>query len=229
MSIKKYTYILAAFMAAINLIGCASVRPRIEKPSSLCHKGMYYEIKRGDTLWKISKLYDVGVNDIVKANKLPDATRISTGQKLFIPQQSGSEDLKYTRISPCINGEAKFIWPVQGKVTSYFGDKKGLITNKGIDIEASEGTNVIAADDGLVSFVDENMKGLGKTLIVDHGNGFSTVYARNSEILVKVGDEVKKSAVIAKVGRTGRASEPYLHFQVRKGHEPQNPFNYLPH
>jgi len=50
----------------------------------------------------------------------------------------------------------------------------------------------------------------------------------NFEILIKPGEEVKKNQVIAKVGKTGRASEPYLHFQVRKGHEPQDPFNYLP-
>ncbi|MFH0839448.1 MAG: LysM peptidoglycan-binding domain-containing M23 family metallopeptidase [Candidatus Omnitrophota bacterium] len=229
MSIKRYTYILVLFAIALTLIGCASVRPRLERPSARYPKGVYYEVKRGDTLWKISKLYDVSVNDIVRANRLPDATKISSGQKLFIPRSGGdSEELKYTRTSPGVWGETKFAWPVSGKVISCFGAKKGLITNKGIDIKASEGTGVIAADDGLVSFVDENMKGLGKTVIIDHGNGFSTVYAHNSEILVKAGDEVKKSTVIAKVGKTGRASEPYLHFQIRKGHEPQNPFNYLP-
>ena len=228
MNIKRYTYILAAFAVTLALIGCASVRPRLERPSSRYPQGSYYEVKRGDTLWKISKLYDVNVNDIVRANRLPDATRISAGQRLFIPRQADGEELRYTRIYPGIKGEIRFIWPVSGKVISYFGTKKGLVANKGIDIEASEGTSVMAADDGLVSFVDENMKGLGKTVIIDHGNGFSTVYAHNSEILVKAGDEVKKSVVIAKVGKTGRASKPYLHFQVRKGHEPQNPFNYLP-
>lgn len=229
MNVKKCAVLLAAFMITLTLIGCASVRPRLERPSARYPQGVYYEVKKGDTLWRVSKLYDVSVNDIVRANRLPDATKISAGQKLFIPQRGAeNEEPKYTRTPPGARGEVRFIWPVSGSVISYFGAKKGLITNKGIDIEASEGTSVLAADDGLVSFVDENMKGLGKTVIIDHGNGFSTVYAHNSEILVKAGNEVKRNMVIARVGRTGRASEPYLHFQVRKGHEPQNPFDYLP-
>ena len=221
--------IFAALTLTLILIGCASVKPRLERPAGRYPRGEYYEVKRGDTLWKISKLYDVSVNDIVKANKLPNSTKIAAGQKLFIPRISKEGDEpQYTRGSAGAVGGARFIWPVSGKVISYFGTKKGLITNKGIDIEAIEGSNVVAADDGLVSFVDENMKGLGKTIIIDHGNGFSTVYAHNFEILIKPGEEVKKNQVIAKVGKTGRASEPYLHFQVRKGHEPQDPFNYLP-
>ncbi len=229
MTFEKYMRILAAVTLTLILIGCASVKPRLERPAARYPQGVYYEVKRGDTLWKISKLYDVNVSDIVRANRLPDSTKISAGQKLFIPRTSRKgEGPKYERAAAGAVAGVKFIWPVSGKVISYFGAKKGLITNKGIDIEANEGSNVVAADDGLVSFVDENMKGLGKTIIIDHGNGFSTVYAHNSEILIKPGEEVKKNQVIAKVGKTGRASEPYLHFQVRKGHEPQDPFNYLP-
>ncbi len=161
---------------------------------------------------------------------LPDATKIVAGQRLFIPTKDKGEcDKKsYVRVTAEVDSGTRFAWPVLGNVVSYFGTKKGLVTNKGIDIAAEEGSNVIAADDGLVSFAEENMKGLGKTVIIDHGNGFSTVYAHNSDILVKAGEEVNRNQVIAKVGKTGRASEPYLHFQVRKGHEPQNPFDYLP-
>ena len=226
---KKYAYFFIALALTIFLIGCASVRPRLEQPETRYPTGNYYEVKRGDTLWKISKLYDVSVSDIERANKLPNTARISVGQKLFIPtSKEARREENYVRTTPGVNSNAKFVWPVSGKVVSYFGTKKGLVTNKGIDIEAGEGSDVVAADDGLVSFVEENMKGLGKTVIIDHGNGFSTVYAHNSEIMVKAGDKVNRNQVIAKVGRTGRASEPYLHFQVRKGHEPQNPFNYLP-
>jgi murein DD-endopeptidase MepM/ murein hydrolase activator NlpD len=228
-SMKKYIYFFTSLMITIFLIGCASVKPRLERQETRYPAGKYHEVKNGDTLWKISKLYDVSVSDIVKANKLPNATKIIAGQKLFIPSLHEKVQYEnYVRVTPGFNSNAKFIWPVSGKVISYFGVKKGLVTNKGIDIEAEEGSGVMAADDGLVSFVEKNMKGLGETVIIDHGNGFSTVYAHNSEIMVKVGEEVKRSQVIAKVGKTGRASESYLHFQVRKGHEPQNPSNYLP-
>jgi murein DD-endopeptidase MepM/ murein hydrolase activator NlpD len=188
--------------------------------------GTYYEVKRGDTLWKISKLHDVEVRDIVKANRLPDVTKINVGQKLFIPSSGSSQDYSKALISKPSAGT--FSWPVAGRVISYFGSKKGLVNNKGIDIEAREGSKVVAADSGVVSFVEQNMKGLGKTIILDHENGFSTVYAHNSEILVKVGERVKRNQEISKVGKTGRATRPYLHFQIRKGHEPRNPFYYLP-
>jgi murein DD-endopeptidase MepM/ murein hydrolase activator NlpD len=64
-------------------------------------------------------------------------------------------------------------------------------------------------------------------LIIDHGDGFSSVYARNSEVFIKVGENIKKGTVIAKVGSAGRDKNEYLHFQIRKGHIPQNPNFYL--
>lgn len=226
---RKYIQFFTTFAMIVFLVGCASVRPRPERPETRFPAGTYYEVKRGDTLWRISKLYDADVNAVVRANRLPDATKIVAGQKLFIPESKrGGREENYIQPTPGFNSSAKLMWPVSGKVISYFGTKKGLVMNKGIDIEAEEGSDVVAADDGMVSFVEENMKGLGKTVIIDHGNGLSTVYAHNSEILVKAGDTAAKNQVIAKVGKTGRASGPYLHFQVRKGHEPQNPFNYLP-
>ena len=217
----------AAIISLVVLVyGCAARGPLLEGRKSRRTTGTYYEAQRGDTLWKISKLYDVEVKDIVKANRLPDATKINVGQKLFIP--SAGEKTDYSKVPTAKASSATFSWPVVGRVISYFGTKKGLVTNKGIDIEAREGSKVVAASSGVVNFVDENMKGLGKTIIIDHENGFSTVYAHNAEILVRVGQKIKRNQQIAKVGKTGRAAKPYLHFQVRKGHEPQNPFYYLP-
>lgn len=208
------------------LAGCASTGALVEIRESRLPAGTYYEVKGGDTLWKISKLYDVDVQELVKVNRLPDATKISVGQKLFIP--SVADEMDYSKIPDRGDSASTFSWPVRGRVVSYFGSKKGLVTNKGIDIEAKEGGDVVAADSGVVSFADENMKGLGKTIIIDHENGFSTVYAHNSEILVKIGQRVRRNQQIARVGKTGRVSQPYLHFQIRKGHKPQNPFYYLP-
>lgn len=209
---------------AIILAGCATA-PLMEIKESRPPAGLYYEVQRGDTLWKISKLYDIEVQDIVRANRLPDVTKISAGQKLFIPN---AQEESTPLIANVKNDSVSFSWPIVGKIISYFGSKKGLVTNKGIDIIAEEGSHVVSADNGVVSFVDENMKGLGKTIIIDHENGYSTVYAHNSEILVGVGEKVEQNQKIAKVGRTGRATESYLHFQIRKGYEPQNPMYYLP-
>ena len=97
-----------------------------------------------------------------------------------------------------------------------------------IDIQARDGMVVAASRSGRVIFSEEKVKGFGKTVIIDHGDGIQTVYSHNSEILVKIGEDVKQAQPIAKVGSTGRGNSPYLHFEIRKRHKPQNPFYYLP-
>jgi septal ring factor EnvC (AmiA/AmiB activator) len=119
-----------------------------------------------------------------------------------------------------------FAWPVKGNIITPFG-VNGSLRSKGIDIKAREGSYVRAAKSGRVVYCDPNLKGFGKTVILDHGGGVQTVYAYNSDILVKVGDDVTKGAVIARSGATGRAREPSLHFEVRRNGEPQNPAYYL--
>jgi len=223
---NRLIYAATAIGLAALASGCASTTPLISGKEAPEAKGAYYVVKRGDTLWKISKLHDVEVENIVRANRLADATKIDVGQRLYIPSAGKKQD--YSKTFEAKKYDYMFSWPVAGKVSSHFGSKKGLVKNKGIDIEAREGSDVVAANSGVVNFIDENMKGLGKTIIIDHENGFSTVYAHNSEILVTAGQKVKRNQIIAKVGKTGRAPKPYLHFQIRKGHKPQNPFYYLP-
>lgn len=120
-----------------------------------------------------------------------------------------------------------FTWPLKGTVVSFYGSKLDMTRNKGIDIRAEEGSSVRASRAGKVVFCDEWLKGFGKTVILDHGDSFQTIYAYNSLIMVNVGDVVEQNAVIAKVGRGGRAKEPSLHFEIRRDGEPQNPYYYL--
>jgi murein DD-endopeptidase MepM/ murein hydrolase activator NlpD len=120
-----------------------------------------------------------------------------------------------------------FSWPIKGYIVTPFGISGGS-RSKGIDIRSGEGASVRAAKSGRVVYCDPHLKGFGKTVIIDHGGGLQTVYAYNSEILVKVGDAVERGTVIAKAGSTGRAKEPSVHFEVRKNGEPQNPAYYLP-
>ena len=121
-----------------------------------------------------------------------------------------------------------FSWPVKGYIITTFGANGQSSRSKGIDIKTSEGAPIRAAKSGRVVYCDPHMKGLGNTVIIDHGSGLQTVYAYNSAILVNVGDAVERGSVIAKAGSTGRAKEPSLHFEVRKNGEPQNPAYYLP-
>ncbi|NLD38852.1 MAG: peptidoglycan DD-metalloendopeptidase family protein [Desulfatiglans sp.] len=112
------------------------------------------------------------------------------------------------------------VWPLDGKISSSFGFRKDPFTGKrkfhaGMDLAAKEGSDIKAVMSGRVQMVDEQ-KGYGKVLVLDHGEGYATLYAHNSDITVKSGDWVQKGAIIAKVGSTGRSTGPHLHFEVRK-------------
>lgn len=184
--------------------------------------GLYHKVRRGETLWRISKTYGVDLQSVARANRLPDKQKIYTDQLLFIPQEEKVVDYAES------TKESSFIWPVKGKVLSFYGSHKDGVKNKGIDIKARHGEAVIASRSGKVSFSDENMKGFGKTIIIDHADAYSTVYAYNSQILVKVGQYVRQGTVIAKAGQSGRAPSARLHFEIRKQHKSQNPFYFLP-
>jgi septal ring factor EnvC (AmiA/AmiB activator) len=124
----------------------------------------------------------------------------------------------------------KISWPLRGKIIRSFGQETRSygtsVVSNGIDIAAKEGTNVVAADDGDVIFSDR-YGGQGKLIIIDHKNGFFTLYAYNSELLVSKGAKVKRGQSIAKSGLTGSASEASLHFELRKDGKAINPMPYL--
>jgi len=176
-------------------------------------------------LWGIARLHNVSLEEIVKINRLPDASKIEVGQLIFIPESRAKAPKAPAARSAKSEG---FLWPVSGRVVSYFGSMKNYAKNKGIDIEVSAGANVTAARSGTVTFASDHLKGYGKTIIIDHHDGFETVYAHNAENLVRVDERVKQGEIIARTGKTGRVTNPTLHFEIRKSHKPQNPFYFLP-
>lgn len=227
MAFRRIIYVL--FFILI-LGGCARA-PIVSPPKEIApffkeKPGIFHKVAKGETLWRISKIYGVELEKIVAANRISDAERIMTGQRLFIPSATKPIETKLATERNYIKED--FVWPVKGKVILYFGDRKGTSFNKGIDVQAKEGTLVVASRSGKVIFSDDKVKGYGKTIILNHGDELQTLYAHNSEILVKIGDEIKQFSPVAKVGSTGRAKTPYLHFEIRKRHQPQNPFYYLP-
>jgi len=120
-----------------------------------------------------------------------------------------------------------FRWPVKGRVIAAFGSKPNGTQNDGINLAVPEGTPVKAADDGVVAYAGNELKGYGNLVLIRHANGFVSAYAHASELMVKRGDTIKRGQVIAHAGQTGNVTSPQLHFEIRKGSTPVDPTQYL--
>jgi murein DD-endopeptidase MepM/ murein hydrolase activator NlpD len=124
-------------------------------------------------------------------------------------------------------GLPTFRWPANGRVIAGFGTSPNGVQNDGINLALPEGTSVKAAEDGVVAYAGNELKGYGNLVLVRHPNGYVTAYAHAKEILVKRGDQVKRGQVIARSGQTGNVNAPQLHFEIRKGASPLDPMRFL--
>ncbi|RYE56443.1 MAG: M23 family metallopeptidase, partial [Rhizobiaceae bacterium] len=124
-------------------------------------------------------------------------------------------------------GIGKFRWPVRGAVIAGYGQNVDGVRNPGIDISVPEGTQVKAAENGVVIYSGAGLKDLGNTVLVRHDNGTVTVYGNASDLKVKRGDKVTRGQVIALSGMTGGAKRPKLHFEVRQNSAAVNPMTFL--
>jgi len=120
-----------------------------------------------------------------------------------------------------------FRWPVRGRVVAAYGAKTNGKANDGINVAVPEGTPVKAAEDGVVAYAGNELKGYGNLILVRHANGYVTAYAHASELLVKRGETIKRGQTIAKSGQSGEAGSPQLHFEIRKGSTPVDPLQFL--
>jgi murein DD-endopeptidase MepM/ murein hydrolase activator NlpD len=120
-----------------------------------------------------------------------------------------------------------FRWPVRGKVITGYGAKTNGKANDGINVAVPEGTPVKAAEDGVVAYSGNELKGYGNLILVRHSNGYVTAYAHASELLVRRGDTIKRGQIIAKSGQSGEVGSPQLHFEIRKGSSPVDPLQFL--
>ncbi len=117
----------------------------------------------------------------------------------------------------------EFRWPARGRIIQGFSNGG----NDGINIAVPEGTQVKAAEAGVVAYAGNELKGYGNLVLIRHPNGFVTAYAHNGDISVKRGDQVTRGQTIAKSGQTGNVASPQLHFELRKGSTPVDPTSYL--
>lgn len=128
--------------------------------------------------------------------------------------------------APAAQPVLRFIWPVEGHVSSLFG-ARGRSVHQGIDIRAPAGSPVRAVEAGRVVYSGQ-MRGYGHLVRIEHGGGVVTVYGHNEANLVRVGDVVQRGAIVARVGVTGNAVAPHLHFEVWEQDQVVNPLSRLP-
>lgn len=145
--------------------------------------------------------------------------------------RQGIEKPKVAKVKPLPQPEqrasSRFRWPLKGRVISSFGPKPSGSRNDGINIAVPEGTNVLSAENGVVAYAGNELKGYGNLVLIRHDGGWVTAYAHNKELFVKRGDRVARGKVIAKAGSTGSVNSPQLHFEIRKGADAVDPMKYL--
>ena len=206
-------------------------------------KCKYHLVKPRESIYRISKMYDLGILDIVEFNDL-NTLSLNAGQKIWLESghlkvpieeikkeepeeiQKESDLTEENKIPEKPASQKELFLPVNGKVTSEFGPRAGR-QHKGIDISAPIGEPIYAAMDGKVAFAG-TQKGYGNIVILEHDDYVMTIYAHNETNLVRLGEEVKKGQPIATLGDTGTTTCPHLHFEYRSKGKAINPREVLP-
>jgi murein DD-endopeptidase MepM/ murein hydrolase activator NlpD len=194
-------------------------------------------VERHQTLYRICKTYGVDIKEVSSLNGVADPGKIQTGQRIFIP---GAQKVLKVEIylddvvlesadkdkEKIVLKKLDFIWPVGGQCVDFFEETERK-RHHGVDISCSSGTPIKAASPGVVIYSGNKIRGYGNLIILRHSDEFVTVYAHNQANLVEEGMRVEKGQVIGKVGQTGRASGPHLHFEIRKNNKAVDPLLFL--
>lgn len=214
------TTVICALLTVLS--GCATVEyappqtPSGPQKTITAEARLYHRVEKGQTLWRIARIYGVSIEEILKANNIIDSALIASGQSILIPDRykALSLDSLHTGVSE------DFIWPAKGKIICGFGDKIGNSPSRGIILRLFAQSDIVASASGRVIFAEKEFRGYGKTIIISHPEGLMSVYASLSRILVKPGDYISQGMAIAECGGL-------MHFEIRKGYISQNPYYYL--
>ena len=193
--------------------------------------GAYHSVVNGETVESIAARYKVDPKVITSygGNHLESPYVLQPEQKLIIP--SGIKPyvprrvFAYDGLPPegAKKGTGHFAWPMSGYITQRFWEG-----HRAIDIGSPLGTPIVASDSGFVAIAQWSDVGYGRMIIIDHGNGYQTLYAHLSAFFVEAGQSVAKGQDIGKCGVTGNSTGPHLHFEIIKQGVRRNPLIYLP-
>jgi lipoprotein NlpD len=239
---------------------CAAARPRpVDSAGKVAsseplggrthdiHRGVFHQVRKGETLYRIARVYGVSVDELRLENGVRDAAQVPAGSLLFVPRAEHTIDIPAVTdasieprrrrvppsqipragsgaLDPAAHGEP-LAWPLHGVLVSPFGMRESE-QHEGIDLAAPAGTPVLAAAAGKVLYAG-SQRGYGNLVLLAHEGGLVTIYAHNAENLVAAGEAVVRGQQIARVGRSGNATGPHLHFEVRVGTRPHDPLRFL--
>ena len=177
-----------------------------------------YKNMKYATTTKLVKNLDAEIEAKKEAEKAEKEAKTSTSSNVQVAS-TGSN----------VNGVNFTVAPVSGRISSRYGANESIRnhTHKGLDIAASNGTPIVAAADGVVTYAQYNSGGYGNLVKISHGNGVETYYGHCSKLYVKVGQTVKAGDTIAAVGSTGNSTGNHLHFEIRLNDKQVNPQKYL--
>jgi murein DD-endopeptidase MepM/ murein hydrolase activator NlpD len=192
----------------------------------LTEPGVLHVIGRGDTLWDLSRTYQVPLEAIYAANPEINPGALKIGARVIVPDVSTAVRRQMIVSRSSTASRQGFCWPLSGRITSGYGLRWGKL-HAAIDIAVSVGTTVKAAAPGTVTYAGWS-GGYGYLVKIRHSGGYETRYGHNSRVLVKVGQQVDRGQAIARSGSTGYSTGPHLHFEVRKNGTPINPMTVLP-
>ncbi|EEI5070982.1 peptidoglycan DD-metalloendopeptidase family protein [Salmonella enterica subsp. enterica serovar Kentucky] len=235
---KNSLGIAVLLCTGLLLAGCSS------NSGSGTYSGSVYTVKRGDTLYRISRSTGTSVKELARLNGISPPYTIEVGQRIKVRGSAKSSSstrktsnktaTKTAAVRPSSSvpksswppvGQRCWVWPANGKVILPYSTAEG--GNKGIDIAGARGTPVYAAGAGKVVYVGNQLRGYGNLIMIKHNEDYITAYAHNDTMLVNNGQSVKAGQKIATMGSTDAASVR-LHFQIRYRATAIDPLRYLP-
>lgn len=229
--------VLAVACTLLGLCSCATISRPLDDDNP---PGTWHVVEPGETPAKIAKEAGIPLEDLLEINGLRRGQPLEPGRLIYVLRaaQAGTVFPDAIPATPTSPGQpeaeseasrhAPLRWPLAKPVlTSLFGKRWGR-DHEGIDMRAPIGTPVMAAADGEVMYAGDRVRGYGNMVVIQHAGDLVTVYAHNSLLLVHVGDRISAGQEISRVGDTGHATGPHLHFEVRRKQEPQDPLQFLP-
>ncbi len=237
---------MASLASANNLSRPYTLRPG--QTLSMPHPPVHV-VQRGENLYRIGLRYDIPFPQLASHNGIPAPYELEVGQSIQLPSgatvataatraparttrppartQTPPPQSTLPATQQVANSAVSFDWPIRGSILSEFGRKPDGSRNDGINIEARAGAEVRAAAPGQVVYAGSELAGYGQLILLRHEGGFVTAYAHNSRLMVREGDQVTRGQVIAAAGSSGTVEIAQVHFEIRRGVNPEDPMRYL--